>query len=196
MAFCKKRRGFSLVELLVVIGIIAVIISLLLPVLSKARASSQTIACAARIRQVMAAVIMYTNESKGYLPPVAAGGNTSGTYGRPDVWTRGGNQDGYLVPYLGTEGGTSGKLLNKVFVCAAQEGEPDFTGAAYNADTAYSYRYHQQLGGDDPNRWIPVGATANRIFVPWKITQISQPSSQAVLIDGLVNSNATIGAIT
>jgi len=62
------RNGFTLVELLVVIGIIALLISILLPVLNKARASANQAACLSNERQIMAAILMYANDNKQCLP--------------------------------------------------------------------------------------------------------------------------------
>jgi len=64
----SSQRGFTLVELLVVIGIIAVLISLLMPALSRARRAAQTAACLSNLRQLGVAYQMYANSEKGYLP--------------------------------------------------------------------------------------------------------------------------------
>ena len=61
-------RGFTLVELLVVIGIIAILVAILLPALQKARQSANAAACLSNLKQMGMAFTMYCGENKGKLP--------------------------------------------------------------------------------------------------------------------------------
>lgn len=61
----KPRRGFTLVELLVVIGIIALLISILMPALSAARRAANTIVCEANMKSCALGMLMYANENHG-----------------------------------------------------------------------------------------------------------------------------------
>ena len=77
-----KRRGFSLVELLVVIGIIGVLIGILLPVMARARESARALDCENHLRQLAAGCVLYLQQHHEYpaplLLPALAGFGPSG----------------------------------------------------------------------------------------------------------------------
>jgi prepilin-type processing-associated H-X9-DG protein len=156
------------VELLVVIGIIALLIAILLPVLSKARKQAAMTKCISNLKQLMQAEIMYANDNNGFLPYVgngdapgtpkggdyyanwlyappvasAANGNTgvavSGAFTASDV------QSGALYQYLNTP---------NVYRCPLDT-SPPFTNAAgkplFNALTSYTMNIWMSNFNSDP----------------------------------------------
>ncbi len=94
MRRCGPRVAFSLVELIVVIGLIAILIAFLLPALSMARQNAVSVQCQSQLRQIGQALLMYANDNDGWMYPASRGavpGRPTSEYWpcfvfKPPVW--------------------------------------------------------------------------------------------------------------
>ncbi len=112
------RSGFTLVELLVVIGIIAVLIAIVLPALGRARRQAQQIACQSNIRQICIAAQMYAQEQKVYV----------GYLGGPTPKDR----KELLYPYLKQGKNNADIAVNAVWHCVSNKFPELQTGYGFN----------------------------------------------------------------
>ena len=81
-----KCRGFTLIEVLVVVAIIAVLVAMLLPALAKSRENAQRAVCCSNLKQIGAAIYMYAGDWQGQWPRYQAGTYDNGLYTIPIIW--------------------------------------------------------------------------------------------------------------
>jgi prepilin-type N-terminal cleavage/methylation domain-containing protein len=194
----RKPRAFTLVELLVVIGIIAVMIGILLPTLNRANRQAKMTACLSNQKQLVMALLMYCQENKGYFP----GG--PGVWGYRDangvaqtpvyrVWGARYNQDAYN-PYACNDDDKTGptflaKYVSKSKKIPACPEEPflrpkgSFWDPNMDEETKWTgYWYPWSLVYKPIDLWTGV-VSDQTLQEPQKITKVKYPTQKVVIID-------------
>jgi prepilin-type N-terminal cleavage/methylation domain-containing protein/prepilin-type processing-associated H-X9-DG protein len=174
----RPPRGFTLVELLVVIGIIALLIGILMPALAKAREQANAVKCMSNQRQIGQALVMFTNEHKGFLPKawfndgviwsVNNGGKTTWEYRDPMFgWTY------VLSLYMGRQ--------KESFRCPG-----DDTNHFYDTfNNTMSGLSDDPTADDIPGSYrLNISNLPNGPFEAIKVTRLASPTASIVIADG------------
>lgn len=154
-----RRAGFTLVELLVVIGIIAVLIAILMPGLQMARESAKQTKCLSNMRQLGTMLMAYVNENNGWLPVQsnAQVGNFANASSYEGASASGWSCLGSLIPYFNNNPITADAL----FICP-DAGEINWYGQQPTPPNDTSY-------------------LANAAVVGHKLSRISNPNPANVV---------------
>jgi prepilin-type N-terminal cleavage/methylation domain-containing protein/prepilin-type processing-associated H-X9-DG protein len=169
-AFDRGRSGFTLIELMIVVGIIAVLAGLLLPTVGWARTRAQQAACTSNLAQLGAATLIYATLEGGRLPASQNWGTSKPE--RSSAWF-------VQLPKLMSE-----KRINRpgtIFQCPAFSGAPP--GLIRN-EVAKSYKMNIEL-----DRWRANGRGAYR-HRPFYLNRISDAQQVVLFVDGITSGGA------
>jgi prepilin-type processing-associated H-X9-DG protein/prepilin-type N-terminal cleavage/methylation domain-containing protein len=181
----KSPSGFTLVELLVVMGIIALLISMLLPSLNRARASARSVACLSNLRQLTFAYMMYANENQGSLLSPTTTTLPSSVFAgfpRANVWDL--TYASWVTNYGQTEadiqGGALWKYILSVNVYRCEE-NPRTYSIGGDGGTEMGYAINAWLA--DPNLEFNNWDISYGRRIPHKLSQIGKSADAFVFAE-------------
>jgi prepilin-type N-terminal cleavage/methylation domain-containing protein/prepilin-type processing-associated H-X9-DG protein len=174
--------GFTLVELLVVIGIIAVLISMLLPALNKAREQARAAKCLSNLRQLSIALVGYCNNNKGSFPGQGArgGGNNWIAWdevpGEDDPNNPSYINNSALQPYIGA----TGEGLKALLRC---ESDDVNVRARQTEPRVYRYSYSLNTALTKPDRFKGEPFYYTGPAKPLRVSQVRNSSDKISFVE-------------
>ena len=127
---CRLQSCFTLIELFIVISVIAILASLLLPALARARDKAHGITCLNKLKQISYAGAMYQSDNQDYFPPSYGGGSNFPGWGWVIL-----TYEYYLVSYILKTGDSEAEIINTLltnefFACPKDTVVKDITNRA------------------------------------------------------------------